>query len=403
MKKNKMIATVMAVTAVLCFLPVFGSCGASGDDSSTSEKSAVTNENENGNGVEENGNGVEENGNGVEENGSNIQDEEKENDDENVLPVPVDLSAEAAGSDSIDLIWNAVAGADIYKIAWGTSLNRMMMDSYSSTPYATIPNLDADTKYYFQVRAGKGDDEVIWSDWSSPVSARTEKENVSPTAPTVDNTVLSNVEKIDAFYQPGVSLSFTSDKKGIRLSVSWGKTTEEGRVAPNVVNFYRSTTYTNDFSAFEKIGTRAYKNTTAGSCFFEDFDVEFSSGKKYYYIAVATDSTGSAIGTWPVIGRSWICGDKSEVRYYFPSKQEWRWYYDGATNGTRYQFSRDSKSSGYEKIPAGVHLIEVSPDNESFDEISYTFCAGCKYKVDLSTKAVALEDVMSTVISAFSI
>lgn len=90
---------------------------------------------------------------------------------EYVLPTPTGLKATTISSTSIKIQFNAVTGAQNYKLYWCTNNTSFtLLNSVSSTSF-THTGLTANTTYYYKVTAVNGDSE---SEFSNAVSATTQ-------------------------------------------------------------------------------------------------------------------------------------------------------------------------------------------------------------------------------------
>ena len=330
MKKVHFIANMMALSACLCMLFVFMACGADDENHSTDNAQAPANSNDT---------------------------------TKTTLSAPT-VIAEAIDYQTVLLNWDKVPNATLYYIYYGKNTESKKQYGYYpiNKTEADVKPLDANTTYYFWVRAAN--DENIMSDYSKVVYATTKNNSSSSSSSsttTKDNSLLTNVERIDDYCIPKVSLNFTNDKKGIRVNATL--TTDNDRYDPEVIIFYRSTTLTNDFKAYKKIDSKQYSNSLV---YYEDYDVQFNAGDKYYYIAVAADSEGDIEGTYSSNIGEWICGDTTRICFsYSTSKStdvvvgidddiEWS-----------YTFTKSKNLSEWQNIKPGKHTVWVSEDNGS--------------------------------------
>jgi fibronectin type 3 domain-containing protein len=105
---------------------------------------------------------------------------------------PSGVSATAQSSSSIKVTWNTVSGAASYKVYYekGSDDTKMLADTASGTSY-THTGLDANTTYYYYIKAVNSAGESDYSSYSSASSAKTPSSSgggggstTKPSAPT---------------------------------------------------------------------------------------------------------------------------------------------------------------------------------------------------------------------------
>ncbi len=318
----------------------------------------------------------------------------KDTKEENNLDTPQNLVADVIDFETIVLSWDDVAGASMYKVYCGTSIGDK--HEYGSTQdiEAEIDNLNANTRYYFWVKAFN--DEGSSSSYSKYVTAITdnmpEPDEPNQDIPIQDNTILADVKNTDIYGELIGRIKLVDDHLELQAVCS----AKDEKI--KVFNFYRSTTYQNDFKAYVKIGSIKRNGTSA---LLEDFDVGLKSGDRYYYIIVATDSEESVVGRWSdCIGVN--LGYSTEIRFSYPRKATWYCYLDGG-NGWTYNFTTKKTASSYQSITPGTHMISVSTDNKNFNTLSHRFIPGCYYTISLSTDKITMNGFMSGVVKQIKI
>ena len=99
------------------------------------------------------------------------------------LSAPSGLTTTAASSSSVTVSWNPVSGAAeyyVYASEYSSSSTASLVDITLST-FTTVTDLEADTKYYFWVKACKG---TTTSDYSFSVYTTTKVSTPTLSAPT---------------------------------------------------------------------------------------------------------------------------------------------------------------------------------------------------------------------------
>ena len=117
---------------------------------------------------------------------------------------PLNLAASVVDEVSIALTWDAVTGADSYKIYYGTDGVTFGSSTTSATNSKTVAGLTADTTYYFYVAAVKGTTEGTAS---ATVSDKTY--NYFSTSAVTTGVETLTLERIDV-------------KAGESITIDWG-------------------------------------------------------------------------------------------------------------------------------------------------------------------------------------
>ncbi len=168
------------------------------------------------------------------------------------LSVP-SVKVDSTGSNSIDISWGTVAGADGYQVYLFDSDTEeyTYIDNKLSTSF-THNGLISNSKYYYKVRAYKDvDEDRVYSEYSSIVSATT----------TVDTPTLT-----------AKSAGYNS------IKLSWNAVPGAGAYI-----LYRSTSETGTYSIVKSATGTSYTNTG------------LTTGKTYYYKVRACSIVGSKV------------------------------------------------------------------------------------------------------------
>ena len=178
----------------------------------------------------------------------------------NRVVVPLATPALTIGtttSTTVALSWNAIAGADGYRIEKsndnGTSWSLVENIANGSTTSTTATGLTANTDYLFRIKA-TGTGSYSDSDWSASKSATTDKITLS--APTLDITYTSNVSNI--------------------VSAQWSAVPNAGSYT---VQYATNSAFTTDFGTV---------NTSATSTIITGFNANTT-----YYVRVMATGSGA--------------------------------------------------------------------------------------------------------------
>lgn len=320
------------------------------------------------------------------------------------LSAPTGLTAAAQSSSEITLSWNAVSGASSYNIYYGTNSSNANARLYtsSSTTRCTVSSLSANTMYYFWIKACASDGTE--SSFSNFANARTNAissgSGGSGGSPTLTNDLLSDMTILDLFEKPGIFISkvrLTDGKNGFYIPLS---NSSDMNAAYYIL--YRSTTSKTDKSEYKKIKTVPKSSNIA----FEDFDIDFTKNKTYYYIVVAVNSKNATVGTMSANGISIVLGD-TQVRYSVnavnsPSNIGRYVSIDNSAtythfifesqkirDGTKYKYIHKSVISSLEP---GYHSIKCrrTQTGTYYDIVSnYNFLPGCEYSINLDSGKIS--------------
>ncbi|MDE5797886.1 MAG: fibronectin type III domain-containing protein, partial [Treponemataceae bacterium] len=303
------------------------------------------------------------------------------------LSAPTGLTATAASSSSIKLSWNSVSDAItyyVYKSEDSSSSTASVISSTTSTS-TTATGLKANTKYYFWVKAVN---DTTMSDYSSYAYATTKAASSSSgdSGSMATNNLLSDITIFNGFTAPIINITktaLTDGKNGFYISLS-----NSSEMNAEYYILYRSTTSKTDKSAYKKIKTVSRSSNIA----FEDFDIDFTKNKTYYYVVVATSSKNDTYGTISTRGLSIVLGDV-RLKYTIStdnSKQAIRRYVsiDGSDTVDTFTFAKGGNKYIYDSLEPGYHSIEYCKTlNGSYMQIvsNYNFLPGCEYSISLDS------------------
>ncbi|MDR2393281.1 MAG: fibronectin type III domain-containing protein [Treponema sp.] len=171
-----------------------------------------------------------------------------------VPDTPSGVTAEARSSDSIIVSWNAVSGADDYKVCSGTSSSSVdsLASTVSGTSY-THTGLTANTTYYYYIKAVNSAGE---SGYSSYASAKTSSSGSTTPTKLATPTILETFS--DSSYD-FVQISWT-DVPGASTYKVYRSTSANGTYSEITVSL--GTTGSNTVNATDsnpRKGTSYYK------------------------------------------------------------------------------------------------------------------------------------------------
>lgn len=307
------------------------------------------------------------------------------------LSAPTGLTATAQSSSEITLSWNAVSGASSYNIYYGTNSSNANARLYTSsaTTRCTVSSLSANTMYYFWTKACASDGTE--SGFSNFANARTNAVSSgsggSGGSPTVTNDLLSSMMILDLFEKPIINtyVKLTDGKNGFYIPLS---NSSDMNAAYYIL--YRSTTSKTDKSEYKKIKTVPKSSNIA----FEDFDIDFTKNKTYYYIVVAVDSKNATVGTMSTNGTSIVLGD-TRIKYTITadnSRQEIKRYFSvDDSNGSWLTYKKGGAKYTYRSLDPGTHSIKGGRSSSSLRAIvsNYNFLPGCEYSINLDSGSIS--------------
>ncbi|MBC2726306.1 cell wall-binding repeat-containing protein [Desulfosporosinus sp.] len=185
-----------------------------------------------------------------------------ESDESNTLTAPEDLTARVESSSEIYLDWDSVSGATSYYVYRSTSSSGTYskIDTTTSSRY-TDEDLEADTKYYYKVKA-------VNSSGTSPYSSR-------EYATTLESDESNELDESDTLTAPEDLTARVESSSEIYLD--WDSVSDA-----TSYYVYRSTSSSGTYS---KIDT-----TTSSRYTDEDLDAD----TKYYYKVKAVNSSGTS-------------------------------------------------------------------------------------------------------------
>lgn len=285
------------------------------------------------------------------------------------LSAPTGLTATAASSSSVELSWDSVNGATtyyVYKSESSSSSTASVIGSTTSTS-TTATGLKANTKYYFWVKAVN---DTTISDYSSYGYATTKAVSSSSGGGslTTTNDLLSDITTFNVFTAPVINKNktvLTDGKNGFYIPLS-----NSSEMNAEYYILYRSTTSKTDKSTYKKIKTMSRSSNIA----FEDFDIDFTKNKTYYYVVVATSSKNDTYGTISANALS-IVLDKTRLYFHLTDKQTPAVTKKYTLDGKQYTLNFDRGTADYAKyvsIDPGIHTITGIKTNYDFLPLEYS-------------------------------
>ncbi|MBD5434805.1 MAG: fibronectin type III domain-containing protein [Treponema sp.] len=307
------------------------------------------------------------------------------------LSAPTGLTATAVSSSSVELSWDSVNGATtyyVYKSESSSSSTASVIGSTTSTS-TTATGLKANTKYYFWVKAVN---DTTISDYSSYGYATTKATSSSSGggSSTATNELLSDITTFNVFTAPLINkgaVKLTDGKNGFYIPLL-----NSSEMNADYYILYRSTTSKTDKSTYKKIKTISRSSNIA----FEDFDIDFTKNKTYYYVVVATSSKTDTYGTISANALSIVLGD-TRIKYTIStdnSKQAIKRYVsvDGSDTVDAFTFPKGGNKYAYASLEPGYHSIEYCKTlNGSYMQIvsNYNFLPGCEYSISLDSGKIS--------------
>lgn len=155
---------------------------------------------------------------------------------------PTGLKATATSSSSISLSWNSVSGADEYMIYYNTSSSSSTAEAiaYTSGTSKTITGLEANTKYYFWVKAITSDYDS--SDFSSYAYVTTESVKVTGGKLKIINNSSHTIKNL-TLYTSNYDLWTLSGIESVICTVYFGYSQTVENVLPGIYVEIGSQTY----------------------------------------------------------------------------------------------------------------------------------------------------------------
>lgn len=302
------------------------------------------------------------------------------------LSAPTGLIATAATSSSVELSWNSVDEATMYYVyqSEDSSSSTASIVSNTASTSMTVSRLKANTTYYFWVKAVN---DTTMSDYSSYAYATTKAASSSSGdgSLTTTNDLLSDIIPSTAFTAPVINknkIVLTDGKNGFYIPLS-----NSSEMNAEYYILYRSTTSKTDKSTYKKIKTVSRSSNIA----FEDFDIDFTKNKTYYYVVVATSSKNDTYGTISANALGIVLGNTS-IKYTTASnsKNDVNRFVkvDGSDTVDRIHYYAGGDKYSYSSLEPGYHSIEWCKTlSGSYMQIvsNYNFLAGCSYVINLDS------------------
>lgn len=306
------------------------------------------------------------------------------------LSAPTGLTATAASSSSVELSWDSVNGATtyyVYKSESSSSSTASIIGSTTSTS-TTATGLKANTKYYFWVKAVN---DTTISDYSSYDYATTKATSSSSGggSSTATNDLLSDITTFNVFTAPLINkgaIKLTDGKNGFYIPLL-----NSSEMNAEYYILYRSTTSKTDKSTYKKIKTVSRSSNIA----FEDFDIDFTKNKTYYYVVVATSSKNDTYGTVSANALSIVLGN-TRIKYTITTdnskKDVYRFVSVDAAPADRIHYKAGGDKYCNSSLEPGYHSIEWCKTlNGSYMQIvsNYNFLPGCEYSISLDSGKIS--------------
>ena len=306
------------------------------------------------------------------------------------LSAPTGLTATAASSSSVELSWDSVNGATtyyVYKSESSSSSTASVIGSTTSTS-TTATGLKANTKYYFWVKAVN---DTTISDYSSYGYATTKATSSSSGggSSTATNDLLSDITTFNVFTAPLINkgaIKLTDGKNGFYIPLL-----NSSEMNADYYILYRSTTSKTDKSTYKKIKTVSRSSNIA----FEDFDIDFTKNKTYYYVVVATSSKNDTYGTVSANALSIVLGN-TRIKYTITTdnskKDVYRYVSVDGSDTIKIKYPKGGDKYYYSSLEPGYHSIEFCrTQNGSYMQIvsNYNFLPGCEYSINLDSGKIS--------------
>lgn len=306
------------------------------------------------------------------------------------LSAPTGLTATAASSSSVELSWDSVNGATtyyVYKSESSSSSTASVIGSTTSTS-TTATGLKANTKFYFWVKAVN---DTTISDYSSYGYATTKATSSSSGggSSTATNDLLSDITTFNVFTAPLINkgaIKLTDGKNGFYIPLL-----NSSEMNAEYYILYRSTTSKTDKSTYKKIKTVSRSSNIA----FEDFDIDFTKNKTYYYVVVATSSKNDTYGTVSANALSIVLGN-TRIKYTITTdnskKDVYRFVSVDAAPADRIHYKAGGDKYCNSSLEPGYHSIEWCKTlNGSYMQIvsNYNFLPGCEYSISLDSGKIS--------------
>ncbi|MBD5436295.1 MAG: fibronectin type III domain-containing protein [Treponema sp.] len=306
------------------------------------------------------------------------------------LSAPTGLTATAASSSSVELSWNSVSSATtyyVYKSEDSASSTASVISNTTSTS-TTATGLKANTKYYFWVKAVN---DTTMSDYSSYAYATTKAASSSSGggSSTATNDLLSDITTFNVFTAPLINkgaIKLTDGKNGFYIPLL-----NSSEMNAEYYILYRSTTSKTDKSTYKKIKTVSRSSNIA----FEDFDIDFTKNKTYYYVVVATSSKNDTYGTVSANALSIVLGN-TRIKYTITTdnskKDVYRFVSEDGSPADRIHYKAGGDKYCNSSLEPGYHSIKWCKTlNGSYMQIvsNYNFLPGCEYSISLDSGKIS--------------
>jgi N-acetylmuramoyl-L-alanine amidase len=261
-----------------------------------------------------------------------------------ILAEPQALTGVQASVTSIKLTWNAVEGAETYKIYRAKKGQAYkLIQTQQGTSY-TNEKLKTGTKYYYKVTAVKGDKESGYSNTVSLYAAA------------------KSVTKFKA-----------KSNEYNKITLTWKKSSGATKYI-----IYRSTNQTSGFKEIKTLTSTNYTN-------------KVKTGITYYYKIVSYTNKAKG-GESTVISATAVCKEPTSVKVTSKSSNSAKITWKKTSGADQYAIYRsDTKNSGY------TLLSTVANNKSSYTD--KTVSAGTKYYYKICAVTRNVEGKMSKVVS----